>query len=84
MLEAKVKFCTYAAGEFLDEDVWYWTSALAKAEGKTFEQVEAELKPLLEFRDSTNPKYPPPNGREVWGPQELADRLNALPEEMFR
>ena len=67
-----VRFCSFAAGEFEDEQVWYWAEDLAKAENRTHDDVEAEFKDKLRYVKSENRNHP----FETWGPQELATRIN--------
>ncbi len=73
-MNEKVKFCAFAAAEFEDEELFYWTEALAQVEGKQRWVVEVELNDKLEYRrNDANRQHP----FEVWGPQELSDRINA-------
>lgn len=71
-MEGKVKFFAFAAGEFLDEEMFYVAEALAKAEDKTHEEVEKELIEKLSYPEVKGKQHP----FECWGPQELADRIN--------
>ena len=68
-----VKFFAFAAGEFEDEELFYYALKLAKAENRTVEDVEKEFKEKLTYI-----KTDKHHAFETWGPQELADRLNAV------
>jgi hypothetical protein len=70
-----VCFFRFAAGEFEYEELFYCAARLAKADGRTHDDVEAEFKQKLRYvRNAENRNHP----FETWGPQELADRLNAV------
>lgn len=68
-----VRFFSFAAGEFLDEEMFYIAARLAKAENRTIADVEAELERKMNYPKGSSANHP----FEAWGPQELADRINA-------
>jgi hypothetical protein len=68
-----VLFFKFAAGEFLDEEMFYIAARLAKAENRTIADVEAELASKMTYPKGESANHP----FEAWGPQELADRINA-------
>lgn len=73
-----VRFFSFAAGEFEDEELFFTADALAKAEGRTHAEVEAEFKEKLVYVKNVNNRNHP---FETWGPQELADRINACDKD---
>ena len=68
-----VRFFSFAAGEFEDEELFYCAAKLAKLENRTHADVEAEFKQKLLYIKNESRHH----AFETWGPQELADRLNA-------
>ncbi len=69
-----VCFYRFAAGEFEDEEVFYCIARVAKAENRNHFEVEKEFTEKLRYiKNPENRQHP----FETWGPQELADRLNA-------
>ena len=70
--EGYVCFFRFAAGEFEDEELFYWAARLAKAENRTHKEVEQEFKEKLRYVRGESKQHP----FETWGPQELADRFN--------
>ena len=69
-----VRYWSFAAGEFEDEELFYCAAKLAKLESRSHAEVEQEFASKLRYvRNVENRNHP----FETWGPQELADRLNA-------
>lgn len=71
-VEGKVKFFAFAAGEFLDEEMYYIVEKLSKHEKRERLDVQKEIQEKLSFPE-TSGQHP----FECWGPKELADRINA-------
>lgn len=67
-----VRFWSFAASEFEDEELFYCAARIAKAENRTHKEVEKEFAEKLRYVRGKG-QHP----FETWGPQELADRLNA-------
>jgi hypothetical protein len=70
-----VRYFSFAASEFEAEELSDCAARLAEAEGRTEEDVEKEFADKLRYVQGEDP-YP----FETWGPQELANRLNASQE----
>jgi hypothetical protein len=70
--EGYVRFFSFAAGEFEDEELFYCAARIAKAENRTQEDVEREFQEKLRYVRGEG-QHP----FQTWGPQELADRLNS-------
>lgn len=69
-----VRFFSFAAGEFEDEELFYCATRLALGENRKREEVEKEFSEKLRYvKNDSEPNHP----FETWGPQELADRLNS-------
>jgi hypothetical protein len=69
-----VRYFSFAAGEFEEEELFYYAARLAKVENRTHAEVEEEFSNKLRYvKNESNENHP----YETWGPQELADRLNA-------
>jgi hypothetical protein len=69
-----VCFFAFAASEFEYEELFYAAARIAKHENRTHDEVEAEFKQKLRYVKNTDRVQHP---FETWGPQELADRINA-------
>lgn len=74
-----VRLFSFAAGEFLDEEMWYIARLLSIDEKRPFDEVEAELKAKVTYPvNSENRNHP----FEAWGPQELVDRINGAKQRV--